>query len=363
MTASNVPKTVLVVGAGLIGASIAYHLARRGARVTVVDRGVPAGEATEKSFAWINASHGNPKPYYDLRLHAMLEYRRLQDELGGALAINWNGCLDYDEDPETLRRMVREHAAWGYAIHLVERAEIEEMEPNLFEPPDLAAFSAFEGSVDPVDMTRVLLAAAERAGAALKLNCAVREVMRDGAEVTGLATEAGVLQADCVVLAAGVATEVLAEQAGEHLPMANRPGLLIHSKPTDPCLRRVVLSPGAHMKQGPDGRVVAGEDFGGGDTPNDPEAEGRQLLARVAGRLRTAEPLDLDNVTVGVRPIPKDGFPVIGFGKSAGNLYLSVMHSGVSLAPAVARFAAEEILTGIEADLLAPYRPGRFAAG
>lgn len=65
------PTRVGVVGAGIIGASVAYHLARQGA-------------ATGKSFAWINASDGNPKPYFRLRFQNMLEYRRLQAELDGA---------------------------------------------------------------------------------------------------------------------------------------------------------------------------------------------------------------------------------------------------------------------------------------
>ena len=66
--------SILVIGAGIIGASIAYHLARRGARVTVIDRARPAGGATGQSFAWINASYRNPKPYYRLRIHGMQEY-------------------------------------------------------------------------------------------------------------------------------------------------------------------------------------------------------------------------------------------------------------------------------------------------
>jgi glycine/D-amino acid oxidase-like deaminating enzyme len=57
-------RRVVVIGAGIVGASIAYHLARRGAAVTVLDRGQPAGEATEKSFAWINATWGHPEPYF-----------------------------------------------------------------------------------------------------------------------------------------------------------------------------------------------------------------------------------------------------------------------------------------------------------
>ena len=66
---------IAVIGAGIVGASIAYHLARRGAEVTVLDRGQPAGEATEKSFAWINASYGNPEHYYRL-LNADPNYAR-----------------------------------------------------------------------------------------------------------------------------------------------------------------------------------------------------------------------------------------------------------------------------------------------
>ena len=53
---------VVVIGAGIIGASIAYHLARRGAAVTLVERAHPAAEASGHSFAWINASFGNPRP-------------------------------------------------------------------------------------------------------------------------------------------------------------------------------------------------------------------------------------------------------------------------------------------------------------
>ena len=81
--------SILVIGAGIIGASIAYHLARRGAPVTVIDRSQPAGGATSQSFAWINASYRNPKPYYHLRVHGMQEYRRLEHELDGALRVKW----------------------------------------------------------------------------------------------------------------------------------------------------------------------------------------------------------------------------------------------------------------------------------
>ena len=71
-------KQIIVVGAGIIGASIAWHLAEAGAAVTIVDAGRPGGVATANSFAWINASWGNPEPYFRLRMRAIAEWTRLK---------------------------------------------------------------------------------------------------------------------------------------------------------------------------------------------------------------------------------------------------------------------------------------------
>lgn len=76
--------------------------------------------------------------------------------------------------------------------------------------------------------------------------------MRAG-RVAGADTSGGPIEADCVVLAAGVATEALAARLGLALPMANLPGLLIRTRPVEPVLGRLVLSPGCHVKQDPDG--------------------------------------------------------------------------------------------------------------
>jgi glycine/D-amino acid oxidase-like deaminating enzyme len=67
-------------------------------------------------------------------------------------------------------------------------------------------------------------------------------------------------------------------------------------------------------------------------------------------------------VTVGLRPMPEDGKPVVGFAPDLPGLYLATMHSGVTLAAAVGRFAAMEILDGARIELLEPYRAERFAA-
>lgn len=75
------PPQVLIIGAGIIGASIAWHLARAGTRVTVIDASEPGGIATRNSWAWINASWGNPDPYFRLRVRAMADWHRLEREV------------------------------------------------------------------------------------------------------------------------------------------------------------------------------------------------------------------------------------------------------------------------------------------
>ena len=65
---------------------------------------------------------------------------------------------------------------------------------------------------------------------------------------------------------------------------------------------------------------------------------------------------------VGWRPMPLDGYPVLGFASEAPNLYVALTHSGVTLAPALSQLAAQEICDGTPADaVLGPYRPQRFA--
>ena len=77
--------------------------------------------------------------------------------------------------------------------------------------------------------------------------------------------------------------------------------------------------------------------------------------------MRGADGLELDFHTVGYRPTPTDGFPIIGRAEGVDGLYVAVMHSGITLAPAVGLFAARGILDGERDPLLAPYGLSRFA--
>jgi len=357
---TNKNPDILVIGAGIIGASCAYYLARDGARVTVIDSGGPGGVATPASFAWINASWGNPQPYFRLRREAMAEWRRLAVALPN-LRISFSGGLCWDLGPDDMDAYLRDHGAWGYGIRRVNRSEAARLEPRLADPPAAAVYVAEEGAVEPRAAALNLLSAAERQGARVVAGTAVRGLILRGDRVEGALTDGGEIHADEVLLAAGAASPGIAATAGVTLPLTTPPGLLVSSRPHERLLNGLVMAPDLHMRQTAEGRIVAGADFGGSNPQTDADATARAVFAMLQSMLAGGARLEMEGHSTGYRPTPVDGFPVIGRPKDRSGLYIAVMHSGITLAPAIGRFAAEELLRGRRDRLLAPYGPARFS--
>ncbi|MBN9549979.1 MAG: FAD-binding oxidoreductase [Alphaproteobacteria bacterium] len=352
-------KEVIVIGAGIIGASIAWHLTRAGARVTVLSESPPGGVATPNSFAWINASWGNPEVYFRLRIRAMAEWRRLARDTPG-LPLAWCGGLCFDLPPDRLEAYAAEHSSWGYGIERVDRERARAIEPNLVDPPAFAVHVAEEGVAEPVAAVKTLLADAERGGARLTVGAVERLALSNG-KVTGVVVSGETIGADEVVVAAGTGASAIAETAGVRLPLDTPPGLIVHSRPHRKLLNGLVHAEKLHMRQTAEGRIIAGSDFAGGDPGENPQATARELFAVTKAALHGADGLELDFHTVGYRPTPADGFPIISRADGVGGLYIAVMHSGITLAPAVGLFATREILEGERDALLAPYGLERFA--
>jgi glycine/D-amino acid oxidase-like deaminating enzyme len=346
---------VVVVGSGIVGASVAWHLARDGARVTVVaeDSG---GVATPCSFAWINASWGNPEFYFHFRRRSMSQWRRLADALPG-LTLSWNGGISWDLPSDKLEAFAAEHGRWGYGIERIGREQIGAREPYLQKVPELALSVAEEGAVEPVSAARLMLADAVARGAT-SVTAAVSGLIRSGDRISGVVTSAGMIEADHVVLASGAGSAPLAASIGITLPIETPSGLIVHSRPFEKRLNGLVMAPELHMRQTADARIIAGSDFGGTEPGTDQQATAAALFAKLRESLAESQSLVMDFFTVGYRPTPKDGLPIIGV--ASDGLYVTVMHSGVTLAPIAGVLASSEILTGEQDPVLAPFRLSRF---
>ena len=350
---------IIVAGAGIIGASIAYHLARSGAAVTLIEAAEPGGIATRTSWAWLNASWGNPQPYFALRRRSLAEWKRLADEIP-ALRVHWVGGLLWDLPAADLKAYAAEHAGWGYGIRLVDSQEAQRLEPALRAAPELAAHVAEEGALEPLASAQAILTAAQSHGAKLQ-RARILKLLRQENRVGALLTDQGEIAADHIVLATGAATATLAATADVHVPMSTPPGLLVQTAPTAKMLNGLVMAPEMHVRQLEDGSLLAGADFGGSDPGADAAATAAAVFAGLQRLLQGGDGLRFARYQIGHRPMPADGFPILGSAPGVEGLYLALTHSGITLAPALGLFAAAELLRAERDPLLAPYHPDRFA--
>ncbi|WP_370205057.1 NAD(P)/FAD-dependent oxidoreductase [Pararhodobacter marinus] len=332
---------VAVIGAGILGASVGLYLREGGASVTLYDAG--EGQATPGSFGWINASWGNDPAYRALRLASMDLWPALGAAFPGAGYRRCGGLL-WDLPDADLRALEQETGDYG---RIVDRAAAAAVEPGLRALPELAFHAPGEAQVEPQAAARLMAGAVER----LRV-----EALEPGTGGVSLRTVDGTARFDAAVIAAGTASASLLEPLGLGLEMSAPVGHLAWSDPVAPVLRGLVMMPDMHLRQNAEGRIVLGEDFGGGDGSGDAEDTARDLLARAGERLGVT--LALSRVTRAARPVPGDGRPALGALPLPG-LYLALSHSGVTLAPLIGQALAAEILTGARDPLVARYAPDR----
>ena len=295
------------------------------------------------------------------------------------IPIRWNGSLEWFEQPqrqERLKQQIHEQAVWGERARFVSSDELAMLEPGVnFRGAQNVAYSENDGALDPVLATNALLDAAAGFGATIQYPCVLNDVMRRSGRVTSVTTTHGEIKADKVVLATGGAQGVGQRIADFEIPQRSTPGVIALTEPLPPLLNRVLVAPGIHLHQRQDGRIVLGEQSG---APSN-EAHAKRLQARprrfpnntfaqqhtgrmietAARFLPAIKHVKVEQVYIGWRPLPLDGHPVLGFSPAHADVYLAVMHSGVSLAPIVGQLAASEIINGVSTGRLDEYRPDR----
>ena len=364
---------VAVIGAGIVGGAIAFYLARRGADVTLIDAGEVGMGATSHSFAWINGFGKEPRHYGGLNRRSLDTWERFARLLDADIGLRWGGQLTWvatDEDAESLSRNVARLQSWGYVARMIDEAEMMCLEPGL--RPGRVKASAISDNDGHVPGTLAAQTCARR----------VREMggsVISGSPVTGLDLQAGrvgsvllsgdSVECDAVVLAAGVGTTELAAMAGVHVPQEESPGVVVSTEPMPPVLRNVAAlycppvgaeGQEVHVRQGADGVVLMGEGSQESLARDDSPEHAAEILSRASvylPELKSAAPIP---VPVGYRPMPIDGMPVLGYARAVPNVYVALMHSGITLAPLVGELATMEILDGARVDILEHYRPERF---
>lgn len=347
---------VVVIGAGVMGASTAYHLAQRGASVTVLDKApAPAEGVTGASFAWIGGCSGAttaeasawPGGAADLCEYVIDDHRRLEGELP-AWTVRWTGALTWARDTQLL----------APGQHWVGQDEIASLEPYLREVPTRAAFAPTDGGVDPVHMTKAFLAAARTHGARVIFGSEVTSLEIEGGQVQEVVTSSGSYETSTVILAADTAVTTLCEPLGIRLPVTASPAVRLRVATRPGLINTIVVTPDFEAREVSDGQVLmtlpgtqtAGLSEKALIEPAEKAVETLQVAFRGADDARLLEH------RVGWRPMPAPG-PIVGPVSPESPLYIAVAHSAITLAPTIGRVVAQELDTGIAATQLSRCRP------
>ncbi len=236
-------------------------------------------------------------------------------------------------------------------------------------------YSGHDGATDPVAATKAFLDAAVALGARVTYPCELTGVTLSAGRLTVVQTCRGDIAADRLVLATGAAADTARRFADWDLPQRDSPGATAVTAPMPRLVHRVLWMPDVHLHQRDDGRLVLGEEAG----PPQSEAHAarlaghphdfpsREIALEHAERMRAAaqrylpglKTLDFEDIRICWRPMPIDGYPVLGASPARKDVYLAVTHSGVTLAPIVGECIAHEIVGGGLAESLKDFRPDR----
>ena len=364
----------MIVGAGIIGAALAYHLSQRdGIDVTLLERDIPGSGASGHSFAWANAFGKDPREYHTLNRRSLDMWYRLAHQLDTDIGIHYGGEMRWENDPQRATQLcerVRQIQTWGYPCRLITRDEMLSLEPRLHPGTVLAAsLSEADIHIETDTFINVCLRRAREAEAIVYAQTSVTGfVIRDN-NIAAVKTTNGEFSCDVVVLASGVQTTELASLVQVHIPQQRSPGVVIKTTPCAKVLHNVAVihAPSKdekhqhlHLRQLSDGSLRIGQGTQEGINRDDSQQHADALLARAKTYLPAIADAKAIPTPVGYRPMPLDGFPVLGFTEAVPNLYIMLMHSGVTLAPLVGEMAMLEIVDDVRVDWFDAYRPERF---
>lgn len=374
---------VVIVGAGVVGASIAWHLAARGCRdVIVLEREPDAGRgSTGRATGGFRSQFGTPANI-GLSLLSREKLGRFGDEVGGDSGYRPCGYLYLAVDEEELASLAAtqavQHAAGVAEARIVGPDEVARLNPAVAQGGVAGgAFCPTDGFIRPLGILEGYRAAAARAGVEFRYGVEVRRIVVEegNRRVAGVETRAGTIETRRVVDAAGAWAAPVAATAGVTIPVEPLRRQVAATEPfadlPEDMPMTVWVGDGFHTRVR-DGRVLLlwprpAAGASPTDTSFDPAwLEGlHELAARRLPPLAAAR-IDLGACWAGLYEMSPDNHALLGEAPGVEGLFLANGSSGhgVMHSPAIGQLLAELILDGEATSLdLRPFRPQRFAEG
>ena len=370
----GVELNVIVIGAGILGSVISYYLSVRGANVTLIEKNEPGDGASQVSFAWINSRDKHPSEYHELNRKSVDIWSGLNNRLGNKIGLKTGGEIRWtitDSGAVNLNKSVHLLQSTGYPVFLIDKSELQSLEPNLIsESLTAASYSPNEMTVEPVRVIQECINLAGKSGSfELITGTEVKGFVLDqNSHVKSLITTSGEMECDYIISAVGADTTDLLSDYGVNIPRLHSPGATFFTEPVDnifttvsaihtPRDRKDVLM---NIRQLLDGTVQIHMGTDKSPSTSDLKYNDENVLELATHYIPSLYGTKIVEKKQALRPMPIDGQSVIGFSDKLDNLYIIMTHSGVTLAPLIGEIASIEVLEGARVDFLSNFRPGRF---
>ncbi|BCW95723.1 MAG: glycine oxidase ThiO [Fimbriimonadales bacterium] len=363
---------VLVIGAGVIGAAIAWELRQRGAEVVLLEGSAEGGHTSAASAGMVNPFSLTPDdspalPLYWQSLQMYPEWTRTLYEQTG-IDPEWRqaGCVRIaltDADADHLEASLAWIRRYDPRAERIDSHTARQMEPALNPEIVDAIYIPSEGWVHTARLIRALHRAVQLYGVNLYTGSPALSLIVQSGALRGVQTPHGVMEGDAVVVAAGAWAGALLQPLGIHAPTVPVRGVILALGDLPVPIQHILSMPGGYLVPRADGTALLGatREQAGYDARATAEAYALLMhtLARLAPRLMHAT---VQGHTVGLRPDTPDHNPYIGAAEGFAGLYLAAGHAyhGILLAPATARALADLILNGATDLPIAPFNPNRF---
>lgn len=360
---------VIIIGAGVLGASTAYHCSREGLRVLVLDKDESLSGTSGATFAWCGAHLKSPVSYNLMSQAAIELYTGLEAELEADLEYGRVGSISLlmPKAYEEWAGRISDMRADGYALELLDARQVRAIEP---ETPAFYAgglHCPIDVEINPFLLVPAYLRKAREQGAEICYGEEVRAI-ESGEAGCHVATRHRQFSAARVVLAGGIHTAGLGRLIGVELPVNQSRGQIMVTERAPKLLhgfvglRRPPSEGGFMLRQVRSGNVMIGYTEEAVEFDRSVTTEGMRLLAdNVMAGFPALGGLQAIRTYAGIRPMPADGLPIISEIPGRPGLILTVTHSGYTLSVLVGRTVAGHIAGRDESGIFATYGLQRFA--
>jgi sarcosine oxidase subunit beta len=365
---------IVIIGAGIVGCSIAYHLAVQGAgRVVVVEKDLICSGSTGKSAGGIRQQFAT-ELNIQLSLESLRMFHRMREELGVDPEFREVGYLFLATTPAELALFQRQAAfqrRHGIPVHVVSTDDIRRLVPYVREDDIIGgAYCPTDGYAAPYEVTMGYAAAARRLGVKIHEQRAVSRVLRTGDRVTGVETSRGPIHARAVVNVAGAEGGLVGAMAGVDVPVKPYRRQIFVTAPLPEFGQEPPLTIDYHRSWYFRGEM-GGCLFSG---PKDEESTFNtnvdwehlaQSVARAVARVPVLEKAEIKRGWAGSYDISPDNNAILGAVPEVPGFFVATGHSGHGFmhGPATGKLMAELILTGETSIDIGPYGLDRFRTG